>query len=487
MGFLVCVNRKCRGILVVFGGILVHLSLGTSYTFGNLNPYITSYMRAKGVAPSLTYTECAWILAATGIGQGFSVVLGGLIEKKIGPSLTTLLGAWLMSLGVFMTYFSIKHSFALSIVTYGAIVGFGLGIAYAIPLGCSVRWFPERKGLANGLVLAGYGGGAFIFTQIQTAFINPDNKKPELEIDGDKYFSQSDVLDRVPYTFLLLGGCFAVMQLIGSSLICNPPPKEITIIIPDSDTKIYSSEERYVKITNQISAPKLDQQAFDNKQKMDKEGQVKNSNSEKSENNDEEDDNVYPLVMLKDKNFYLLWFMFLFNGQGVTFISSLYKAYGQTFISDDSFLALVGAFAAVFNASGRIMWGMIADKFTFRVALFSMLCLFTSLMLTLQASEYVGKPLFFVYICLLFGSLSGNFSLFPTAVAKMYGPKYVSINYGLLVTSQIVTAPLGTFLSQILKNTIGWHGLFFLVAGFSFSSFLLSILFNGKNKKGKTI
>ncbi|XP_059159553.1 oxalate:formate antiporter-like [Physella acuta] len=451
-------------------------------------------MRVNGTAPSLTYTECAWILATAGIGQGLSVVLGGLIEKKIGPKLTTLCGGWCMSLGVLSTYFSIKQSFGLCIFTYGAVFGFGIGIAYAVPLSCSVRWFPERKGLANGLVLAGFGGGAFIFTQIQTAFINPDNKKPELEVDGDKYFAQPDILDRVPYTFLLIGGCYAVLQLIGSLLICNPPPKEITIIIPSSDdtTKASLPEERYVKLPDQLPAlelqPKVDPTALDEKKSQaDEEEQIDNVISEKSASDDQDDHNVYPLKMLKDKNFYLLWIIFLFNGQGVTFISSLYKAYGQTFISDDSFLALVGAFAAVFNASGRIVWGVIADKFSFRVALLALLGVFTSLMLTLQVSEYGGKPLFFVYICLLFGSFSGNFSLFPTATAKSYGPKYLSINYGLLFTSQLVTAPLGTFLSQMLKASIGWNGLFFLVAGFTFSSLLLTILFSGKDKKGNTI
>ncbi|KAH9515447.1 hypothetical protein Btru_014469 [Bulinus truncatus] len=463
-----CGAIRWRGLLVVAGGILIHLSLGTIYTFGNLNPYITSYMRSYGSASSLTYTQCTWVFALAGMGQGASMAFGGLIEKKIGPKLTALLGSWCMSLGVMLTYFTVKHSFALTIVTYGAVLGFGVGIAYAIPLACCMRWFPLRKGMVNGFVVAGYGGGAFIFNQVMTAFINPDNLKAEKDVNGEKYFDQASVLDQVPYVFLLLGGCYMGMQLIGSLLLCNPPPVEKTESISSINSDAASNQNVGLHSTE-----------------SDKES-AKNMSVTAADDVDEEV-NLSPLEMLRNKYFYLIWFIFLFNGQGTVFVSTLYKAYGQTFISDDSFLALVGAFAAVFNALGRIMWGSIADRFSFRLAMLTVCTAFSALMLTLQLSEYGGKALFFTYICLLFGSFSGSFVLFPTATAKCFGRKYLSINYGLVFTSQIVTAPLGAFLSQSLKSSIGWNGMFFLVAGFSFISFLLTVLFNAKNKGGSEI
>uniref|UniRef100_A0A2C9L5X0 Major facilitator superfamily (MFS) profile domain-containing protein n=1 Tax=Biomphalaria glabrata TaxID=6526 RepID=A0A2C9L5X0_BIOGL len=454
-----CGIKRWRGMLVVAGGILIHLSLGTVYTFGNLNPYITSYMRNYGSASSLTYTECSWVFALGAMGQGASMAVGGVIERKIGPKLTALLGGWCMSLGVMLTYFAVKQSFALTIITYGAVFGFGIGIAYAIPLACCMRWFPERKGLVNGLVVAGFGGGAFIFNQVQTAFINPDNLQADKEVNGEKYFGEASILDQVPYVFLLLGGCYAGMQLIGSLLLCNPP----------------ASEEEEKIINNSHTQPPF---------KESKNIAIDKSSREQQEEQNDEEVNFTPAQMLKSKYFYIIWFIFLLNGQGIVFLTTLYKAYGQTFISDDSFLALVGAFAAVFNAFGRIMWGSIADRWSFRVAMLTVCTAFTALMLTLQLAPYGGKALFFVYICLLFGSFSGSFALLPTATAKCFGRKYLSINYGLVFTSQIVTAPLGAFLSQTLKSSIGWTGLFFMVSGFSFVAFLLTVIFNAKSRKG---
>jgi hypothetical protein len=48
------------------------------------------------------------------------------------------------------------------------------------------QWLPHRKGLVNGCVVAGFGGGAFIFDQIQTAYINPHNLSPDLTVNGNK-------------------------------------------------------------------------------------------------------------------------------------------------------------------------------------------------------------------------------------------------------------------------------------------------------------
>jgi len=60
--------------------------------------------------------------------------------------------------------------------------------------------------------------------------------------------------------------------------------------------------------------------------------------------------------MLKKVSFYLLWYMFLANGMSAAFIATLYKFFGQTFISNDHFLASVGSVSAIFNCSGRIVW-----------------------------------------------------------------------------------------------------------------------------------
>jgi hypothetical protein len=74
----------------------------------------------------------------------------------------------------------------------------------------------------------------------------------------------------------------------------------------------------------------------------------------------------------------MLWTTFFFNQQAVGYITTMYKAYGQSFITNDQFLAIVGSVSSIFNTLGRMFWGGFADKTSFRVC-------------TLQISPYITR------------------------------------------------------------------------------------------------
>ena len=72
--------------------------------------------------------------------------------------------------------------------------------------------------------------------------------------------------------------------------------------------------------------------------------------------------------MIKSRPFITMWLMYMMNALVIIFISSLYKTYGEgEVVNNDQFLALVGALSAVCNAVGRILWGLFADKVSFKV------------------------------------------------------------------------------------------------------------------------
>ena len=94
-----------------------------------------------------------------------------------------------MSSGVFLTYFTIQHSIWLTTLTYGFMFGLGIALAYAPPMAVAMRWFPKQKGLVNGFIVGGFGMGAFMFNQIQTAYLNPKN----LSLDDSGFFTNDEV------------------------------------------------------------------------------------------------------------------------------------------------------------------------------------------------------------------------------------------------------------------------------------------------------
>ena len=486
--------------------------------------------------------------------------LGGWLERKIGPRLTTMFGASLMTLGVLLSYPAIKVSFWLLLLTYGLLFGLGLGIAYVSSLVCAMRWMPRWKGVAAGFVLAGLGLGALIFDPIQTAFINPDN----LPGDENGYFNDDDLLDRVPLIFPILGVIYAVMQLIGSLLIVNPPEKEEEVLAESNDknqdekhrmkraekffksardSDFYSSYSRNSTpplkkhgkespgaelppqslsesngVTNNngtinsikeaedsfssqdegshLLNQKLNAPQYSNRQSSDAttkklsttrmkslnrsadlEGSISSVTSTSSRNVVV---SLRPGQMLKKFNFYLLWAMMFLSGFATIFTASLYKVFGFSFTSDDHFLAIVGATASICNCAGRIVWGLVADVVSYKFALVLQSGIMTSFLLTFYSTSVAGKPMFLIWVCIIFFCLGGIFSLYPTAVSRSFGPEYMGMNYGLLFTSQIGSAIFSVLILSTLQNVLSWYEVVFLMSGFSFFSFLLILIFRQK-------
>lgn len=137
--------------------------------------------------------------------------MSGHLEEKIGVRATIGVGCFLMSSGVFLTSFAIRHSLPLSALTYGLMFGVGVAFAYAPPLTVAMKWYPRSKGMALGVVLGGFGFGSFIFNQVQTAYLNPKN----LKLDDGQYYTNDEVLGKVPSVFLLLGSIYTVIQVGG--------------------------------------------------------------------------------------------------------------------------------------------------------------------------------------------------------------------------------------------------------------------------------
>ena len=117
-----------------------------------------------------------------------------------------ILGCVIFSSGAALTYWSLDMGLPWVAVTYGFVSALGQGIALIPTMTIGMRWFPNNKGMAMGIVVGGFGGGAFIFNQIQTAILNPNNITPSLNTPSGLYFVDKQLLDKVPSLMLILGG-----------------------------------------------------------------------------------------------------------------------------------------------------------------------------------------------------------------------------------------------------------------------------------------
>ncbi|XP_042863506.1 oxalate:formate antiporter-like [Penaeus japonicus] len=435
-------GRMCsKGIAAVIGGILIHLTLGNLYSFGNMMTYMASYMHIR-VDPSIDYGNFIWVNSITTAAQGCFMVLGGLLEKRVGPKITCFVGCSLLSAGIMLTRYTIEVSLFAVTMTYGLLSGLGISLSYVTPLACGMKWFPERKGFINGMIVAGFGLGALGSTNFQTMYLNPDNLPPET----DGYFRDPDLLNRVPGVFITLGVIFLVMQYTGCLLLSKPKNDHHLCQQEEGEGLLEPSETENAEEREPISTAVLT------------------------------DRDLKPMEMIRNKTFYQFWLIYFFNTIAIGYINAMYKSFGLSFILDDHFLAVIGSLSAIFNAVGRVFWGRLMDKTSFRVAMRLLSLLLAILFATLPLTSSMGKVGFAIWIWMIFFTFSGTFVLMPTVVEKAFGSQYYSANYGLLFTSQTISGPLVAALNHLMLDAVGYTGCFLSISGVICMSFIMTFI-----------
>jgi OFA family oxalate/formate antiporter-like MFS transporter len=175
----------------------MNLALGTLYAWSMFVPEFKKDAEFKsytGPDFALTFTIAVVVFALT-------FVAAGRIQDKKGPFICSLTGGLLVSIGFFMSGHA--HSIQALYIWFGVIGGLGNGFGYATPIPVMAKWFPDRRGLAVGLAVAGYGGGSAIFGKLGLNYLIPAY--------GWRH------------TFEILGGVFLVMTVFGAFLLKNPP------------------------------------------------------------------------------------------------------------------------------------------------------------------------------------------------------------------------------------------------------------------------
>ncbi|MDO8629179.1 MAG: OFA family MFS transporter, partial [Phycisphaerales bacterium] len=296
--------------------------------------------------------------------------------------------------------------------TIGLLAGVGIGYAYVCPIAALVKWFPAHKGLVSGIAVAGFGLGAYIFSQ-------------------KSVFGAVGFIERfgVPTFFTVHGLISAIVVTAGALLLRNPPTMSAATAAAAAKTP-----------------PGVD---------------------------------VTWQEVLRTGRFYVVWLMF-FSGAmaGLMVIGSLKPFAGSQLVSaaesagtavTDSLraeLLLKGATAvgvlAVFNAAGRVVWGLLSDVLGRMAAMM--------LMFVLQAATLLSLITFRTELTLAVGAacvgfnFGGNFALFPSLTADLFGSKNFGANYGWVFTSYGVAGVIGVWVGNTAQQMTGSYFAAFAIA-----------------------
>ena len=377
--------------LVVLGAILIQLSLGAIYAWSAFTPALTD-------APyNFTKTQTQWIF---GVGLAtFAVVMvvAGRMQSRIAPRQLAALGGIVLGLGYAAARFA-GTSFWGHLIAIGLVGGAGIGLAYVVPIAVGVKWFPDKKGMLTGLAVAGFGFGALIWIKLAGSW--------------------GHLIDQlgVANVFLAYGAAFALLVLIGSIWMVNPP-------------------EGYRPAGWQPPAPTGGAAAT---------GAL----------------NLGSAEMLATPQFYMLWLMFIAGAMaGLMVIGciSLFanEALQSRGLSADAAKAAAGTawgvFGALANGLGRIIWGMVSDRLGRKFSLFLMLALQGVVMLLFYQMGF-RTGLLYLGAAIIGFNFGGNFALFPAATADFFGNKTVGANYGWVFTAYGVGGIVGPYLGGLFGD-----------------------------------
>ena len=178
----------------VAGGLSMNLALGTLYAWSIFVAPLEKEFHWSRADTSMVFTIAVVVFA-------LSFIVAGRLQDKYGPFWVSLVGGVLVSLGFFLCAFT--HSLNYLYMCFGVIGGLGNGFGYATPIPVMAKWFPDKRGLAVGLAVGGYGGGSAIFGPLANLRLIP-------------HFG-------VHTTFMILGVIFLFMTVVGAFLLQNPP------------------------------------------------------------------------------------------------------------------------------------------------------------------------------------------------------------------------------------------------------------------------
>ncbi|RYG63354.1 MFS transporter, partial [archaeon] len=173
-------NFKSRWSMIV-PAAAIHLCIGSPYAWSLMADTITKEAGfVLSAASDWSLMEAAFPLSIVFVAHGLSGSIFGKWQLKVGTRKSMAAAACAFGSSLLFAAAGIHfHSLPLLYVGYGILGGTGIGLAYTPPVQTLMQWFPEKKGVASGLTLAGFGSGALIFTLCAQALMKHFAKLPE--------------------------------------------------------------------------------------------------------------------------------------------------------------------------------------------------------------------------------------------------------------------------------------------------------------------
>jgi len=393
--------------LVPPAALAIHLCIGMAYGF---SVFWLPLSRALGVTQSIACadltlgralftTTCDWRVADLGwmytlffVFLGSSAALWGGWLERAGPRKAGVVSAVCWCGGIVLAAIGVMvHQLWIMWLGGGAIGGIGLGLGYISPVSTLVKWFPDRRGMATGMAIMGFGGGAMIGAPLANLLMT--------------YFRTPTSVG-VWETFLVLAAIYFVFMISGAFAYRVPAPALATS----------SASATAGKPVTEAS--------------------------------------VHYRDAIKAKQFWLIWAVLCLNvsaGIGVIGMASpmLQEIFGASAAVAAGFTGLI----SLFNIGGRFFWASLSDHIGRKATYATFFLLGIALYASAPTLARGGSQAAFVLaVCVIVSMYGGGFATIPAYLADTFGTQYVGAIHGRLLTAWSTAGIIGPVLVNYIRE-----------------------------------
>jgi MFS family permease len=389
--------------LVPPAALAVHLSIGQVYAFSTFDLPLTRVIGITHSAPAdWDLKQIGWVFSIAIAILGLSAAVFGRWVEKVGPRKSMFTAALCFGGGFIVSAYGIHlHQLWLLYVGYGVLGGCGLGIGYISPVSTLIKWFPDRPGMALGLAIMGFGGGALIAAPLSVLLM--------------RHF-RTGTSNGVLETFVTMGVIYFMYMMIGVYAARVPAPdwKPAGWIPP--------AQPRHLVTTANVAVD----------------------------------------TAWRTPQFWLLWVVLCMNATaGIGVLGQASPMIQEIFtrrVSPATAASFVGLLS-LFDMGGRLVWATVSDYIGRRNTYMVFFLLGILLYSTVPTIGHLGSiPLFVAVFCIILSIYGGGFATIPAYLRDLFGTYQVGAIHGRLLTAWAAAGVLGPVLVNYLRQYQIDHG-----------------------------
>ncbi len=450
--------------LIAPAALGIHLCIGSVYAWSLFNPTLTKRIGiVASAADDWSLSDVVWIFTVAIVSLGLAAAIAGRWLEEAGPRLVGVISATAWGGGFVIGGLGIVYEqLWLLYFGYGVIGGFGLGLGYVSPVSTLIKWFPDRRGMATGIAIMGFGGGAIlakpmiegllqfyytaptylgltesldVVTENGRRMVTIAGQLREVVVVGKNDVAQMVVASHegvylsgtgsvgVAQTFFTLGGIYLTIMLI-AAFSYRVPSADWSPPVP---VRLQEGKKKSLITAHDVDINQA----------------------------------------MKTPQFYLLWIVLCFNvaaGIGVLAVAKtmITEIFGSTLPQtvNANFAATYVLMISIFNMLGRFFWASLSDyigrKNTYYIFFSLGLMLYSSI--PYFAHEVSVSPEIFWLVCfyattmLIFTMYGGGFATIPAYLADIFGTRFVGGIHGRLLTAWSTAGVIGPLAITTLRE-----------------------------------